>query len=97
VLPLQALTSQNGEALAHSILSMSERHTCHNPDKFIGALKEMFAALDPERVRTQTGEVLQDMIEQLRQHEVGGVCVCRRGRGAGGRGERGDSWVGGGL
>jgi hypothetical protein len=49
---------------------MSERHTCHNPDKFVVALKEMFAAIDPERIRCQTGEVLQDMIEQLRQHEV---------------------------
>jgi hypothetical protein len=49
---------------------MSERHTCAHPDKFIVALKDMFAAIDPERIRTQTGEVLQDMIEQLRQHEV---------------------------
>jgi hypothetical protein len=60
---------------------MSERHTCHNPDKFVVALKEMFAAIDPERIRCQTGEVLQDMIEQLRQHEVSlkcsflGLCV----------------------
>jgi predicted unusual protein kinase regulating ubiquinone biosynthesis (AarF/ABC1/UbiB family) len=66
----KALTAQDGEALANAMLSMSERHTCHNPDKFVTALKEMFAAIDPERIRTQTGEVLQDMIEQLRQHEV---------------------------
>jgi aarF domain-containing kinase len=66
----KALTAQDGEGLANAMLSMSERHTCHNPDNFVRALKEMFAAIDPERIRTQTGEVLQDMIEQLRQHEV---------------------------
>jgi hypothetical protein len=71
---------------------MSERHTCAHPDKFITALKDMFAAIDPERIRTQTGEVLQDMIEQLRQHEVSssstprraaGQRGCRRSRAAG--------------
>lgn len=80
----QALTSQNGEALANSILDMSERHTCSAPDAFVAALRDMFARIDPERIRTATGEVLQDMIEELRRHEVGDACfravmccVCR--------------------
>lgn len=67
---LQALTKQNGEAVARAVLNMSEMHTCPNPDRFVGALKDMFDNLDPEVIRTRTSEVLQDMIEELRQHQV---------------------------
>jgi hypothetical protein len=56
---------------------MSEAHTCAHPEQFVVALKDMFAAIDPERIRTRTGEVLQDMIEQLRQHEVGARVGCK--------------------
>lgn len=93
---LQALTAQNGEALARSILSMSEAHTCAHPEQFVVALKDMFAAIDPERIRTRTGEVLQDMIEQLRQHEVSGSRGRPGGGGGrvgGGRAEEGGAWA----
>lgn len=50
---------------------MSELHTCPNPDRFVSALSDMFNKLDPEKIRTRTSEVLQDMIEELRQHQVG--------------------------
>eukprot|EP00775_Hariotina_reticulata_P001577 gene1577-1918_t len=66
----KALTRQNGEALARSILSMSEMHTCPDPDRFVSALKDMFEGLDPEVIRSQTSQVLQDMIETIRQHQV---------------------------
>lgn len=68
----QALTAQNGEALGRSILAMSERATCADPDAFVAALGAMFRGIDPERIRCATGEVLQDMIEELRKHQVGG-------------------------
>jgi hypothetical protein len=73
---LQELTKQNGEGIARSILAMSEMHTCPDPDQFVVALRDMFNALDPEVIRTRTSEVLQDMIEELRQHQV-----CVRGGG----------------
>jgi predicted unusual protein kinase regulating ubiquinone biosynthesis (AarF/ABC1/UbiB family) len=66
----KALTKQNGEAVARAVLSMSEMHTCPNPERFVGALRDMFDRLDPEVIRTRTSEVLQDMIEELRQHQV---------------------------
>eukprot|EP00878_Enallax_costatus_P014058 GHUV01014700.1.p1 GENE.GHUV01014700.1~~GHUV01014700.1.p1 ORF type:complete len:690 (+),score=243.48 GHUV01014700.1:426-2495(+) len=66
----KALTKQNGEAVARAILSMSEMHTCPNPDGFVRSLSDMFNNLDPEKIRTRTSEVLQDMIEELRQHQV---------------------------
>eukprot|EP00878_Enallax_costatus_P020859 GHUV01022068.1.p2 GENE.GHUV01022068.1~~GHUV01022068.1.p2 ORF type:complete len:111 (+),score=37.55 GHUV01022068.1:507-839(+) len=49
---------------------MSEMHTCPNPDGFVRSLSDMFNNLDPEKIRTRTSEVLQDMIEELRQHQV---------------------------
>lgn len=64
------LTKQNGEGIARSILAMSEMHTCPDPERFVVCLRDMFNGLDPERIRTRTSEVLQDMIEQLRQHQV---------------------------
>jgi hypothetical protein len=69
---LQELTKQNGEGIARSILAMSEMHTCPDPDQFVSSLRDMFNGLDPEVIRTRTSEVLQDMIEELRQHQVGG-------------------------
>jgi hypothetical protein len=73
---LQELTKQNGEGIARSILAMSEMHTCPDPDEFVVALRNMFNRLDPEVIRTRTSEVLQDMIEELRQHQV---CAGERG------------------
>jgi aarF domain-containing kinase len=70
LLLLQALTRRDGEQVAQAILSMSERHTCPDPDGFVIALKDMFDKLDPEYVRAYTSQVLQDMIEELRQHQV---------------------------
>jgi hypothetical protein len=80
--PLQELTRQNGEGIARSILAMSEMHTCPDPDQFVRSLRDMFNGLDPEVIRTRTSEVLQDMIEELRQHQVGGQ-----------GGSRGHSWA----
>eukprot|EP00882_Tetradesmus_deserticola_P014647 GHRQ01015584.1.p1 GENE.GHRQ01015584.1~~GHRQ01015584.1.p1 ORF type:complete len:213 (-),score=97.64 GHRQ01015584.1:222-860(-) len=67
---MQELMRQNGEGIARSILAMSEMHTCPDPDRFVVSLRDMFNGLDPEVIRTRTSEVLQDMIEELRQHQV---------------------------
>lgn len=67
---MQALTQQDGEQLANAILSMSEQSTCNNPAAFVADMKTMFDLLDPETIRSQTSEVLRDMIETLRQHSV---------------------------
>jgi hypothetical protein len=67
----QALTRRDGEQLAHAILDMSERHTCPDPPRFVEALRDMFDALDPETIRQCTSDVLRDMIETIRQHQVG--------------------------
>ncbi|KAF8067109.1 ABC1 family protein [Scenedesmus sp. PABB004] len=66
----RALTKQDGGGIARSILAMSEMHTCPDPERFVSCLAAMFEGLDPEVIRTRTSEVLQDMIEQLRQHQV---------------------------
>jgi len=66
----RALTRQDGEQIAHSILRLSEQHTCKDPEAFIDDLRDMFERLDPQTIRTQTSMVLKDMIETLRQHKV---------------------------
>lgn len=66
----RALTRRDGERLANAILDMSERHTCPEPAAFVGALRDMFDALDPETIRGRTSDVLRDMIEELRRHQV---------------------------
>lgn len=66
---------------------MSERHTCPEPGAFVADLRAMFDRLDPETIRASTSGVLRDMIETIRQHQVGGVARARWGgpRGGGGR------------
>ena len=49
---------------------MSELHTCPNPSSFVAALRDMFDSLDPETIRQCTSDVLRDMIETIRQHQV---------------------------
>lgn len=61
---------------------MSERHTCPDTDQFVVALRDMFDRLDPETIRQCTSDVLRDMIETIRQHQVrqGARPRIRRGR-----------------
>jgi aarF domain-containing kinase len=66
----QALTRRDGESLARAILDMSELHTCPDPASFVAALREMFDRLDPDTIRACTSDVLRDMIETIRQHQV---------------------------
>lgn len=89
----RALTQKNGEALGRAILRMSEAHTCPNPEAFVAALGAMFDDLDPEAIRTRTSEVLGDMIEQLRQHQVRADSATARGAG----GHQGACWCAGGM
>lgn len=68
--PPQAITRQDGEGMARTILSMSDSSTCPDPAAFIADMKVMFDQLDPDTIRMYTSEVLQDMIEKVRQHGV---------------------------
>ena len=49
---------------------MSEIHTCPEPAAFVTALKDMFDRLDPETIRQCPSDVLRDMIEEVRRHQV---------------------------
>jgi aarF domain-containing kinase len=66
----RALTRRDGERLAHAILNMSEAHTCPDAGAFVAALRDMFDGLDAEAIRARTSDVLRDMIETIRRHEV---------------------------
>jgi aarF domain-containing kinase len=58
---------------------MSESHTCPDEAAFIADMRHMFDELDPETIRKYTSDVLRDMIETLRLHQVRGAraCLCR--------------------
>jgi aarF domain-containing kinase len=64
------LTRQDGGGIAHAILSLSERHTCKDPDAFVADMASMFERLDPEYISKNTAAVFVDMIERLRTHSV---------------------------
>jgi hypothetical protein len=49
---------------------MSESHTCPDQAAFVADMKRMFDELDPETIRKYTSDVLRDMIETLRRHQV---------------------------
>ena len=66
----RALTRRDGERLARAVLDMSERHTCSEPAAFVAALRDMFDSLDADALRERTSDVLRDMIEELRRHQV---------------------------
>ncbi len=66
----RALTQKDGENIARSILTLSEVHTCKDPDSFILDMTSMFDRLDPEDISKNTNAVFKDMIETLRQHQV---------------------------
>jgi hypothetical protein len=50
---------------------MSESHACPDREAFIVDMRRMFDELDPETIRKYTSDVLRDMIELVRQHQVG--------------------------
>ncbi|GAX75374.1 hypothetical protein CEUSTIGMA_g2818.t1 [Chlamydomonas eustigma] len=66
----RALTRREGEHIGRSILTLSEIHTCKDPDAFVSDMKKMFDSLDAETIRAHTAQVFKDMIETLRQHQV---------------------------
>lgn len=66
----RALTQQDGEHIARTILDLSESHTCKNPEAFVEDLRDMFDSLDPAYIQKYTSQVFKDMIETLRKHSV---------------------------
>eukprot|EP00891_Asterochloris_glomerata_P006606 jgi/Astpho2/6606/fgenesh1_pm.00101_%23_7_t len=66
----KALTSQDGEALGHNILDFSDNQTCPDPDAFIRSMSTLFDGLDLESISERTSEIIAEMMEMIRQHQV---------------------------
>lgn len=66
----KALTKQDGEKVANSILSMADPADKSDHTAFVADMKDMFDRLDPETIRKYTSDVLREMIETIRQHHV---------------------------
>ena len=76
----QAITRQDGEVVARTILAMSEERAagCADPAAFVADMKRLFDSLDSETIRLYTSQVLRDMIETVRQHGVTLKSTVRR-------------------
>ncbi len=48
---MQAITSKDGQALAHNILAFSEDQTCPDPAGFTSELKSLFDGLDLDKIK----------------------------------------------
>jgi len=66
----QALTELNGVLAAECMLSLSHQPYCKGRDSFISSMKNLFDGLDRDAVREHTAEVMQAMLERVREHEV---------------------------
>ncbi|DBA94718.1 hypothetical protein WJX77_012360 [Trebouxia sp. C0004] len=66
----KALTSQDGEALGQNILDFSEHQTCPNPKAFVKDMKTLFTGLQLESISEHTSEIIADMMEKIRMHQV---------------------------
>jgi len=74
----QALTRIDGADVARTILDMAVHPKCNNPHAFVQDMKELFDDLDFDTIRQYTQEVIQDMLDKVRRHEVtlkGSVCT----------------------
>ena len=49
----QAITSKDGQALAHNILAFSEDKTCPDPAGFTSELKSLFDSLDLDTIKVR--------------------------------------------
>lgn len=66
----KALTSQDGEALGQNILDFSENQTCPDPKAFVKDMKTLFTGLQLESISEHTSEIIADMMEKIRLHQV---------------------------
>ncbi|KAK9843517.1 hypothetical protein WJX81_006871 [Elliptochloris bilobata] len=66
----KAITSKDGQALAHNILAFSEGQTCPDPAGFTSELKSLFDGLDLEKIKDHTSEVIGDIMDTIRRHQV---------------------------
>lgn len=74
----RALTQIDGADVAQTILDMAVHPKCSNPAAFKQDMKELFDGLDFETIRHYTQEIIQDMLDKVRKHEVtlkGSVCT----------------------
>jgi aarF domain-containing kinase len=66
----KAITAKDGHALGLNILKFAEKETCERPDQFVADMKTLFDSLTWEQISDDTGGVIQDMMETVRQHQV---------------------------
>lgn len=65
----QGLTSMDGYGLADSILNFAQEAP-PNPAAFRAAMGGLFTGLDADTMRYRTSEVITDMMDMIRQHNV---------------------------
>ncbi|KAK9817109.1 hypothetical protein WJX72_009682 [[Myrmecia] bisecta] len=66
----KAITSKDGHALAQNILGFSENQTCPQPEAFVQDMTHLFDGLDLDTISEKTSEIIGDMMEKIRQHQV---------------------------
>lgn len=53
----QAITKQDGEGMARTILNMSDGDTCADPAAFVADMRALFDGLDMDTIKYHTSEV----------------------------------------
>jgi aarF domain-containing kinase len=66
----KAITSKDGAALGYNILNFSDKQTCPEPEAFVDDMKALFEGLDMSTITDKTSEIIGDMMEKVRQHQV---------------------------
>lgn len=66
----KGITSQDGYALGHTILDFADAQTCPNPEAFVHDMKSLFDGLDLDSISENTSEIISEMMEKIRQHQV---------------------------
>lgn len=73
-----ALTRIDGVDVAQTILDMAVHPKCPNPQAFREDMKILFDGLDYDTIRLSTQDIIQNMLDKVRKHEVtlkGSVCT----------------------
>ena len=64
----QSLTSMDGSSIADSILSFAE--AVEDATGFKDEMHTLFAALEPEQLRRNTQEIIGNMMDTIREHNI---------------------------
>ncbi|KAK9803443.1 hypothetical protein WJX73_001415 [Symbiochloris irregularis] len=66
----KAITAKDGSALAQNILSFDDSQSCQDPEAFVQDMAAMFDALDPDTISEHTSDIISQMMETVRRHQV---------------------------